>query len=140
MSACCLGLTVVAGVVFGAIVLLLGEPLLGFFVDAPEAVSYGMLRMEVIVSTYFLCGIMEVGCGTLRGMGKTFLPMIVSLAGACGFRILWIFTIFQQIHTPTCLFLSYPISWVLTLAVHFYFVFRVKRQLEREHAAEQIPS
>lgn len=138
--ACCLGMTVVAGVVFGTIVLLLGEPLLGFFVDDPEAVRYGMLRMEVIVSTYFLCGIMEVGCGTLRGMGKTFLPMIVSLAGACGFRILWIYTIFRQFYTPTCLFISYPISWILTLAVHFFFVFRVKRRLERENAAEQLES
>ncbi|MBO5897718.1 MAG: MATE family efflux transporter, partial [Clostridia bacterium] len=138
--AACLGLTVVAGVLFGAVVLLLGEPLLGFFVDDPEAIGYGMLRMEVIVTTYFLCGVMEVGCGTLRGMGKTFLPMIVSLAGACGFRIIWLFTIFQQFHTPTCLFLSYPISWVLTLAVHFYFVFRVKRRLERENAVGKAPS
>ncbi len=138
--ACCLGLTVVAGVAVGAVVRLLGEPLLGFYVEDPEAIRYGMLRMGIIVTTYFLCGIMEVGCGTLRGMGKTFLPMIVSLAGACGFRILWIYTVFQHFHTPTCLFLSYPISWILTLAVHFLFVFRVKRKMERENAVESTPS
>ena len=132
----CLGLTVAAGVLFGAIVLIFGESLLGFFVDDPTAIEYGMLRMSVIVSTYFLCGIMEVGCGTLRGMGKTFLPMIVSLAGACGFRILWLVTVFRQFYTPMCLFLSYPISWILTLAVHFFFVFRVKRNMQREYAEQ----
>ena len=137
----CLGLVVVAGTLLGTVVLLLGEPLLGFFIDDPEAINYGALRMSIIVSTYFLCGIMEVGCGILRGMGKTFLPMIVSLAGACGFRILWILTIFQWSHTIQCLYLSYPVSWTITGIIHFLFVFAVKRRMQREASiAEQQPS
>lgn len=130
----CVALTVAAGIVSGALVLFFGESLLGFFVSEPAAIDYGMLRMSILVSTYFLCGIMEVGCGVLRGMGKTFLPMIISLAGACGLRVLWILTIFQWHHTIACLYLSYPVSWLITLVAHFIFVFIVKRKLQRQDA------
>lgn len=133
----CVGMTVVAGAVMGALVLGFGRPLLGFFVDESAAIDYGMLRMSIIVTTYFLCGIMEVGCGVLRGMGKTFLPMIVSLAGACAFRVLWILTVFRWWRTVECLFLSYPVSWIITLTAHFIFVAIAKKNLERAYAAEQ---
>ena len=133
----CIGLTVAAGALMGAITLIFGRPSLGFFVDEGAAIDYGMLRMSIIVSTYFLCGIMEVGCGVLRGMGKTFLPMIISLAGACGLRVLWILTVFRWWNTIECLFLSYPVSWLITLTTHFIFVFIVKRRLQRADAEKQ---
>ena len=136
----CVGMTVAAGVLMGALVLGFGRPLLGFFVDESAAIDYGMLRMSVIVTTYFLCGVMEVGCGVLRGMGKTFLPMIVSLAGACVFRVLWILTVFRWWRTVECLFLSYPVSWIITLTAHFIFVSIVKKKLERAYAQEQAAS
>ena len=90
------------------------------------------MRLLLIGSTYFICGLMDVGCGILRGMGKTFTPMIISLAGACGFRILWIFTVFQVFYTPQCLFLSYPISWAITGTIHYILAFRTKRNMEQE--------
>ncbi len=127
----CIGLTVAAGAAMGAIVLIFGRPLLGFFVDESAAIDYGMLRMSIIVTTYFLCGIMEVGCGVLRGMGKTFMPMMISLTGACALRVVWILTIFQKWHTIECLFLSYPVSWIITLTAHFIMVAIVKKKLER---------
>ena len=57
---------------------------------------------------------MDVLSGGLRGMGASVVPMIVSILGACGLRILWIYTIFQEVHTPACLYISYPISWLIT--------------------------
>ena len=80
--------------------------------------------------TYYLCGIMDVMVGTLRGMGYSIMPMIVSLMGACVFRIVWIFTVFKVVHTPTCLYMSYPLSWGLTFTVHLLcFIFIARRRL-----------
>ena len=83
-----------------------------------DTTEYGMLRMEIICLTYFTCGIMDVMVGCLRGLGYSIMPMIVSLAGACGIRVLWIFTVFQWDRTLTMLYISYPVSWMITAAVH----------------------
>ena len=74
--------------------------------------------MSYICVLYFLCGMMDVIVGVLRGMGYAIMPMLVSLTGACLFRIVWIYTIFQEYHTLECLYISYPISWALTFLVH----------------------
>jgi Na+-driven multidrug efflux pump len=78
---------------------------------------------------------MEIGCGILRGIGKAILPMVVSLLGSCAFRIVWIMTVFAQIRTLECLFISYPISWLATGAVHFLCVFFALRKLKRAQDA-----
>ena len=98
---------------------LLRYPLLGLYSDDPAVIQYGISRMNIIFSTYFLCGIMDVLAGSLRGLGYSVLPMIVSLLGACGLRILWIFTVFRMFPTPPILYTSYPVSWGITLTVHF---------------------
>ena len=77
-----------------------------------------MNRMSIVSTTYFLCGVMEVLTGSLRGLGRSVMPMIVSLLGACGFRILWIYTVFAAFHEMTVLYLSWPVSWVITSTVH----------------------
>ncbi len=84
--------------------------------DSPEAITIGIEKLGVICSTYFICGLMDVSAGGLRGMGISFLPMIISILGVCGFRILWVNTIFRlpQFHTHQCLFLVYGISWGIT--------------------------
>jgi len=69
--------------------------------------------------TYFLCGLMDVMVGQLRGVGYSIMPMIVSLTGACLLRIVWILTVFAAQPTQTVLYLSYPISWFVTFAAHF---------------------
>ena len=83
--------------------------------------------------TYFTCGMMDVMVGCLRGMGYSIMPMIVSLLGACGLRILWIMTIFQSVRTLECLYLSYPVSWIITAAAHMgcYLCIRKKVYLVR---------
>jgi Na+-driven multidrug efflux pump len=77
---------------------------------------------------------MEVGCGALRGMGKTLTPMLVSMAGVCGIRILWLYTVFPLFPTMMCLYLSYPASWVVTGAVQVILAFINKRNIERQDA------
>lgn len=125
----CLACVTVTGVVMGGASVIFRGPLLGIYSDEADVVAFGIRRLVIIMSTYFLCGTMDVMVGSIRGMGFSIMPMIVSLLGACVFRIIWIYTIFRVINTPECLYYSYPISWALTFAVHmccFFFVAKKK--------------
>ena len=77
-----------------------------------------MVRLTLIGATYFIYGISEVFVGGLRGLGSSILPMVNSIMGICGIRLLWIYTIFKYNHTLKTLYISYPISWVITALVH----------------------
>lgn len=114
----CLGCVIAIGVGLSAIVLLLGRVLLGIYSPDAQVIQFGLGRLSVVCSTYFLCGIMDVACGSIRGMGYSITPTIVSLTGACGLRILWIYTIFALNRSLFTLYLSYPVSWALTFAAH----------------------
>ena len=132
----CLGCVCVAGLSTGLLVRLLGQPLLGIYIiDSQEAIQYGLLRMSYICIPYFLCGLMDVSTGALRGMGASLQPMIISVLGVCGIRVLWIYTIFQipQYHTPQCLYSSYTASWVVTFIFQltaFLLIYRSKARLQ----------
>ena len=125
------GLVTAVGLLLGAAALLFDTQLLGIYSSSAEVVEFGMKRLWIIAPTYFLCGIMDVMMGCNRGLGYSIMPMIVSLAGACGFRILWILTIFASNRTLETLYTSYPISWALTAAVHIICFIIVKRKLDR---------
>ena len=106
------------GAGLGGVALLLRRPLLGIYTSSSEAIAYGCVRIGVICKTYFLCGIMDVLVGELRGIGFSLLPTVVSLLGVCGFRITWIYTYFQTHRTLETLYWSYPISWTITALLH----------------------
>ena len=132
----CLLVVTAIGLVMGGGAYLLGEPLLGIYTSSPEVVSYGLIRLKYVCATYFLCGLMDVMVGTIRGMGYSIMPMLVSLTGACAFRVIWIFTIFQMNRTLDCLYISYPISWVLTAGVHLICYFIVRKKAFARAAAQ----
>ena len=112
----CLCCVAAVGIVFGGGCYLLASNLLPIYLkEGGEAIAYGITRMSYVCLLYFLFGIMDVLSGTLRGMGASLVPMVVSILGVCGLRILWIATIFRQYHTFDCLFLSYPVSWAVTI-------------------------
>ena len=114
---CCLVCVGVAGLTAGILGYSFGPQLLSIYItDSAEAISSGVLRLGIVCLFYFLCGLMDVSTGALRGMGASLEPMIISILGICVLRVGWISTIFQipAFHTPQCLYLSYPISWILT--------------------------
>ena len=125
----CLALVFVIGLVLGNGAHLLGQTLLGIYTGEPEVIAYGMMRLGVVSVTYCLCGMMDVVAGSVRGLGYSILPMLVSLVGACVFRIIWIFTVFQWQHTLFSLYISYPISWALTICAHLVCYFVVRRRV-----------
>lgn len=124
------------GLILGWAAFLLGRPLLGIYSNSSIVVDAGMARLSVIATTYALCGMMDVMVGMLRGLGYSIMPMIVSLLGACGLRILWIMTVFQlpEYHSPRTVYLSYPMSWGITLLVHIICYIIIWRKLRRRES------
>ena len=113
----CLFWAVLFGLVLGLLSCVYGAQLLALFSSDPAVIAAGLERMYIVCGPYFLCGMMDVMTGVLRGIGYSLLPMIVSILGACVFRLFWVFTVFAIAPTMTCLMLSYPVSWLLTFAV-----------------------
>ena len=114
----CLMIVTVIGLVLGGLAVFFGRQLLSIYSSDPEILPYGLERIRVICLTYFLCGLMDVTCGVVRGMGAAVTPTIVSLTGACVLRVIWIYTVFVAFHSLFVLYLSYPVTWVVTCAVH----------------------
>ena len=113
----CLGCVTAVGGVLSALVYGFGPQLLSIYItDSPEAVAYGMTRMAYVVLPYVVCGMMDVSTGALRGLGESFIPMAISVLGVCAMRVGWIYTIFRMFPTPECLYISSPLSWVITFA------------------------
>ncbi len=125
----CVALVTAIGIGISALILLFQRPLLSLYtaatsvesvVSPAEILDFGMRRIAIISLTYFLCGIMDTIVGGLRGLGTSLVPMIVSIIGVCGIRIVWIFTLFQHVsNTFECLMWSYPVSWIITAILHF---------------------
>ncbi len=114
----CLVIVMCIGLVMGNAVYLFAGGLLRLYSTDASVITYGILRLSVICTTYCLCGMMDVMVGVMRGMGHSVVPMLVSLTGACLFRVVWIYTVFRMQHTLFCLYLSYPISWAVTFLAH----------------------
>ena len=129
----CLGCVTVVGISFGFAAWSFGRQLLSIYItDSQQAIEYGMVRLGYICLPYFLCGLMDVSTGALRGLGASVIPMIISILGVCGLRIFWIYTIFQVYHTPECLFFSYTVSWVITFLFQITAFFLVCRRFPQD--------
>lgn len=134
----CLLIVVSVGLCLGTTALHFGPTLLSIYSSDPEVIEFGMIRLSVICSTYFLCGMMDVIVGSIRGLGYSILPTIVSLIGACGLRILWIFTIFKLYHSLFILYISYPISWVITFSAHMVcYLIWGRRKIKATHTVSE---
>lgn len=138
----CMVYAAVAGILFGGLMCLFGPQLLSLYItDSPEAIAIGISRMFVDVAPYFLFGLQDVVTGALRGIGASFVSMILTVLGICGIRVLWIYTVFQipRFHSQTMLYISYPLSWIVTLVIQltaFAVIFRrMQRRCPPENAA-----
>lgn len=114
---CCV---TVIGLIIGNAAVFFGHSLLGLYTSSHAVIVEGMKRLKWLCTPYFLCGMMDTVVGSLRGMGCAVAPMVVSLVGVCGLRLFWIFTFFrmEEFHTVTSLYITYPVSWIVTLAAH----------------------
>lgn len=116
------------GLILGVGSYMFGETLLGLYTKDSAVIEAGMIRMFYVVVPYFIFGLMDVVVGSLRGMGSSIGPTVVSLLGICAFRLIWVETYFKVHHTVESLYLSYPVSWIVTITVHLViFVFAYRR-------------
>lgn len=131
----CLVSVFCTGLILGAVALFFGKSLLSIYItDSQEAIGYGLTRMKYIMLSYFLCGLMDVTTGLIRGLGKSVLPMLITVAGVVGIRLGWIYIIFRipKYHTLPSLYISYTISWIATfvaeLIVFIVIMHKIKKQ------------
>ena len=131
---CAQGCVIVTGLALGWAAYLFGDPLLSIYSNSTRVVTAGMMRLAIITTTYVLCGCMDVMVGMMRGIGYSIMPMIVSLIGACGLRILWIATVFNipKYHEIITVYISYPITWAATFVAHLVCWFIVWDKLKAE--------
>ena len=127
----------VVGFVLGWGIYLLSPVLMGLYTPGNSAaISAGVVRISIMLTPYFMCGLMEVGSGVMRGLGRSTTSMITSMIGSVAFRIFWILVVFSQFPTLMVLYLSYPISWVLTACAHYTLAFITFRKEERAALAD----
>lgn len=134
----CLMTVAAVGLIAGNLSYAFGRQLLGIYItDSPEAINYGMERLKFMLIPYFLCGIMDTTTGSMRGIGSSVIPMVITVVGVCVMRIVWIYTVFAmpQYHSFSGLFISYPISWLLTfIALFISFVIIIRRKEKKFNA------
>ena len=124
----------IVGVLLGNLVCLFGQQLVGIYSSNPDVIRAGIDRLSIVARTQATAGMMDVMVGALRGIGYSFMPMVVSLIGVCGIRIGWIFTVFgiERFHTIEVLYSSYPISWLITFLVHLGCFIVIRTRLEKK--------
>ncbi len=137
----CQGIVIVVGTLLGNAAVFFGRELLSIYSDTKAVIENGLIRMQYICRFYALCGVMDVMVGALRGIGYSIMPMIVSLVGACGLRLLWIATIFKMNRTMGTLYMSYIVTWTITAVVHiicFAAAYRRSYKTRALHTANQV--
>lgn len=127
----CLAIAALIGLVMGNAAVFFGKQILSIYSSDAEVIHYGMLRLSIICTTYCLCGMMDTMVGAIRGLGYSVVPMIVSLVGACGLRVLWVMTVFKWEGTLNSLYISYPVTWAITFTVHVISYIFIRRHLKK---------
>lgn len=124
----CIAIAAVVTIIMGGGAYLAGRQLLGLYTTDAQVIEYGLRRMLITMVPYFTIVLMNVTVGVLRGLGSSILPMVMSIGGTCGLRILWIYTLLPMNPTWEMLFLSYPISWLVTGAFQYICYLAIKKR------------
>jgi len=134
----CITLSFFAWIITSVIYFFFKRPLMELYIpNEPEAIEFGLIRLSIIIYTYFFTATMDISNSVLRAMGKSISPAIVSILCICVFRVVWVFTVFAKYHTLICLFVSYPISWILAQIVFFIqYAVEYRKLIRKNETAE----
>ncbi len=124
----CFAITTVVAAVMSVFGFFFREQIVWIFADSPDVIAIGAERLALIIPFYAFCSLQDVTASQIRGMGKSFEPMIISLVGVCGIRLLWIFAILPEGHSLIDLYWAYPISWIAAFVMLFilYIILKVR--------------
>ena len=115
----CLVLVIVGALTIASLIWLFHKPLLSLYTSDPEVIEIGTKRVIYVIMPLFLNGILDVFAGSLRGMGKSSLPMITMVVGICGVRLAWLLGYFPTHRTLEVIYLSFPLSWFITSVIEY---------------------
>lgn len=124
----------IMGIVLGFGLVIFNDAFLSLFTDIEIVKEAGKNRLIVMGLSYFISSILDGTIAALRGLGKTIVPMILLILGACIFRIIWVYTVFAHFHTILSLYILYPISWIITaipVIIYFYIIYRKTVKYEK---------
>ena len=127
----CMILSAGFSLVLGCGAYFFGPQILKIYTDDPQVIQCGMEIMAYTTIPYFICGMMDLFPGALRGMGHSAVPMILSVIGTVGMRILWVFGLFPSHRSLRFLFISYPASWTVTILLQVVCFYFVRRKVHR---------
>ena len=136
MSLCCL-LEMIVGIAVGGVFMLLRHELAGLYTGDSEVVRVAGERMMVILPLYFICGVVEVLVGCMRGMNYSVLPTVASFLSVCVYRVIWVFLFFRSFRMTQALWMSYPISWIINFAIDLVMILIVFHRVEKGTRASQ---
>lgn len=125
----CMILTVGISLVLGCGSYIFAPEILKIYTSSPEVIQCGTEILAYTTATYFLCGLMDLFPGPMRGMGYSAVPMILSIIGTVGTRIVWIFGLFPHHRTLSFLFISYPASWLLSIVMQVICLYFVRKRV-----------
>lgn len=131
------GVVLAIGWIMGGLMMIFHKPLLSLYIsDDKVAFSAAITRYSIIIPTYFLCGLVDTLCGTLRALDRSLTSMVISVTSTCGIRIIWINTIFSYFGTAESLFIAYPITWILCCTLHVVFIVSATKKLLKKQNDE----
>ena len=130
----CMGFALTFSIVLGAIGILFPEEIIGIFTTEADVIEIGKHRLYIMMASYFLCSLMDVSGCQIRGMGKSLEPMIITLLGTCGLRILWLYTGFPLRKELWNLYISYPISWGITFIAFLICFFVYEKRIKKSRS------
>ena len=134
----CAMLMVIVHLTIGISLLVFGRLLLGIFApDNPEVVEYGMIRLRIMASSYFIAGLMSMGNSVLRGLGKSFISTVISLVGTCALRIAWVYTVVKIFNHFGVIFIAYPVTWFVTGAVIYIMIYITLKKIIKAYKYEK---
>lgn len=131
-------LVTIIGLVTSGIFMALSNPIMHLYASSPEDISAGIERIQFMMIWMVIAGLMDNTSGYLRGMGDSFRPMIIALIGVCGFRMVWLYTVFEKFHTPTILYACYPITWTITFVALFILSRSAKMKLINQDKSKKL--
>lgn len=127
----CAILSIIVSVVIGGGSYLLGHQILGIYTKQEDVIQCGMEILSISTIPYFLCGLMDMIPGSMRGVGYSAVPMILSIIGTVGTRLVWIYGVFPEHRSLYVLFMSYPVSWGLTIVMQVICLVFVRRKIRK---------
>ncbi len=130
---------VAMGIPLSFLVWYFGDTLLKIYTQSDAVIAAGMIRLTYVCLPFIIGGMMDCVVGSLRGIGCSFTPMLVSIGGVCGIRLVWLATVCrmpQYAEDIRAVFISYPISWGATLIMHFGCLIYQMRKLKKRALAD----